>query len=150
MSGGCKLVRTRIVEQTEISTQEWETYCATFSRAHHGWLITLATIATAQFQAAPERVSANWQIIADQIRFQAVVPGPIPGSFSITTQTPTGAATVEHRLPGVVRLFSLTVDGAHQGLRIDSTDAGKEESTLIWFEAPAVPEELDGIAEFEM
>jgi hypothetical protein len=42
------------MEQTEISTEEWEAYCASFSQAHHGWLITLATLATAQLQEAPE------------------------------------------------------------------------------------------------
>jgi hypothetical protein len=138
------------MEQTEISTEEWETYCASFSQAHHGWLITLATLATAQLQEAPEKMASNWQITADQVLFQAFVLGPMPHSCGITTQTQTGAAIIEYRLQGVTRLFSLTVDGVHQGLRIDNIDAGREESTLIWFRAPAVPEEVDGIVEFEM
>jgi hypothetical protein len=141
--------RESVVEQTEISAEEWEACCAGFSRAHRGWLIGLATIATVQLQAEPERVEAHWQVVVDQVRFQDLVLGPAPGTCGIVTQSQTGAAIVEHRVKGLVRLFRLTLDGVHQGLRIDNINAGKEQSTLIWlrssdaFEASSVSRTID-------
>ena len=129
------------MEQTEISAEEWQAYCADFNRAHEGWLITLATIATTQVKAAPGPVEALWRVVADQVRFQGLVLGPVPGSCGIVTQSQKGAAILEHRLKGLVSLFGLTIDGAQQGLRIDNTDAGKEQSTLIWLRASSDAQE---------
>jgi hypothetical protein len=130
------------MEKIEISAKEWEDYCAGFSRAHRGWLIGLATIATVQLQAEPECVEAHWQVVVDQVRFQELVLGPLPGACGIVTQSQTGVAIVEHRLQGIVRLFRLALDGVHQGLRIDNVNAGKEQSTLIWLRASDAHESL--------
>ncbi len=138
------------MEQVEIPAAEWESYCAGFSRAHHGWLVTLATLPTPLLQAEPDQATAHWQIIVDNVRLQRVELDVARGRCGIATDTPSGGALVEHRLDGITALFVLTVDGAHQGLRIDSLIGEEQESALIWFRAPAAPEELDGIADFEM
>lgn len=138
------------MEQTEIPAAEWQSYCTGFSRAHHGWLVTLATLPTSQLQAEPEQVTAHWRIIVDHVRLQQVELDAARARCGIATDTPSGGALVEHRLDGIKALFMLTVDGAHQGLRIDSLINEEQESALIWFRAPAAPEQLDGIADFEM
>ncbi|MDT8387370.1 MAG: hypothetical protein RQ736_07640 [Thiogranum sp.] len=138
------------MEQTEIPAAEWESYCAGFSRAHHGWLVTLATVPTAQLQAEPEQATEHWRIIVDKVRLQRLELDAARGRCGIATDTPSGGALVEHRLDGISALFMLSVGGAHQGLRIDSLANQEQESALIWFRAPAAPEELDGIADFEM
>ncbi len=138
------------MEQTEISAAEWQTYCTGFSREHHGWLITLVTIATAELEEVPEQVESRWQVIADQVRFQELDLEEKGGHYDVVIQTGEGDSSIEHRASHVRSLFRLTVDGAHQGLRIDCGNHEKGESTLIWFRVPAVPEELDGIAGFEM
>jgi hypothetical protein len=138
------------VKQTEIPEAEWQTYCAGFSRAHHGWLITLATIATAELEAAPEQVESHWRVIADQVRCQKLNLEEKGGHYDVAIQAGEGGATIDHRASNVRSLFRLTVDGAHRGLRIDCGNHEKGESRLIWFRVPAAPEELDDIAEFEM
>ena len=138
------------MEQTKVPASEWETCCATFSRGHRGWLITLATIATTQLEAAPELIESHWRTIAEKVRFEGLVLDAETGHYDILTRTRTGDAATDHRLNNVVSLIKLTVAGAHQGLRIDSEYGGKRESTLLRFRVSAKPEELDGIAEFEM
>jgi hypothetical protein len=139
-----------MLKQTEMSAAEWNTCCAGFSRAHHGWLITLATIATAQLEAAPEQVETHWQVIADQARFAGLVLAEEGGHYDVVIQAGDAGATIEHRASCVRSLFRLTVDGAHRGLRIDCGKHEEGESTLIWFRVPAAPEELDDIANFEL
>lgn len=138
------------MEQTVIPAEQWTQYSAGFSRAHHGWLVKLVTIPTAQFDATSAQVQSAGRIIASDVRLQALDLDPRTGRCGIAVQTQTEGALVEHRRNGVMDLFRLSIDGVDQGLRIDSVDAGAGESTLIWFRAPAATGTLDGVAEFEV
>lgn len=136
--------------QTGIPREQWTRYCAGFNRAHRGWLVTLASIPTAQLEEAPERLDSGGQVIVREVRLEGLDLDTRTGSCGIAMQTQTQGALVEHRRTGVMRLFRLSLDGVDQGLRIDSVDRGKGETTLIWFRAPAAGDAVDGITEFEM
>jgi hypothetical protein len=95
------------VEQTEISAAEWQTYCTGFSREHHGWLITLVTIATADLEEAPEQVESHWQVIADQVHFQELDLEEKGGYYDVVIQTGKGDSSIKHRASHVRSLVVL-------------------------------------------
>ena len=134
----------------EIPELKWTEFCAEYSRAHHGWLVTLAAIVTEQADLAPDELQQHWHIIADQVRLENIAIGTMPASFIIIAKSPESHELVQHPLDNVLRIFRLTVGEAHQGLRLDNVEAGRDVSTFIWFQCPASPEALDGLAEFEI
>lgn len=133
----------------EIPEQEWTISCIEFGLSHRGWLATLAVIATTQADFAPTELQQRWHIIADQVRLENIAIGTMPASFIITAQSLEDHQFVQHPLDNVMRVFDLTVGEAHQGLRLDNVEAGRDVSTFIWFQIPAIPEALNGLAEFE-
>ncbi|MDT8385584.1 MAG: hypothetical protein RRB22_14340 [Gammaproteobacteria bacterium] len=138
------------MEQLEIAVREWTSFCDEFSLAHRGWLVTLAMMATTELQKTPEALAAHWRVIADDLHFNEIAIGPMPGTCIISAKPETQTAIFEHRLKGIVRLFRLTTNRGHQGMRIDTVDGGDAQSTFIWFRTPALPEQLDGLAISEL
>lgn len=129
------------MSDTPIPAGQWQQYCETFTRQHHGWLVRLCQVRTgAPDSAAPAPQFEGYRTL------QEVREGNRNGAADIMVTVGEGAHEVSFLIEDTIALYSRTRNQGHSGLRIDS---GNGMSTLIEFRSAAVPETLDGLAENE-
>ncbi len=130
----------------EISGEQWPEHCESFSLQHHGWLVNVRRVTTADLEEDRDAAIAAAEPLAVEQPLQAVTTQRNgQTTLAVTVGEGDDAQTFEVRK--VRRLWRERADGAHQGLRIDS-DTGT--SLLVEFRSPARPEELDGLAASEL
>jgi hypothetical protein len=131
------------VEEFEIIPREqWQRFCADFSRKYRGWLVRLWVLDTVNLEAGSDenasmavRDLALWEIATERHgdRIDLVV----------MTRDDEAESHVDHPVRDVDALMvERDEEGVENGLLINSTDA---KSTLIRFRVPAAPETLDGL-----
>ncbi len=130
----------------EITRDQWPEHCESFSLQHHGWLVSVRRVTTADLEEARDATLAAAEPLAEEQPLQAVTLWQ-DGQTGLAVTVGEGDATQTFEVRDVRRLWRERADGAHQGLRIDS-DGGT--SLLVEFRRPARPEELDGLAASEL
>jgi len=137
-----------ILRHVQIAETEWPGFLAEFSLAHHGWLLTLATIPTRDLIAHLDRFREFWSPVSDQLSLHNIeILESAGGVCEVLISTGEGDSRDLSRINGVINIFRIQLDGGHQGLRIDD-NAGS--STLLWFRIPAYPETMNGITESDL
>lgn len=115
---------------------QWQQFCESFTRQHHGWLVSLKQIDS----GAPDGAASIPQF--DGYRtLQEVREGSRGDSADIMVTVGEGADEVSFLIEDTVALYRRTRSEADSGLRIDT---GNGMSTLVEFRSAAAPESLDG------
>jgi hypothetical protein len=117
----------------EIPREEWPAFCLSFSRQHRGWLASLH---------AREGGTGGESDLAEGLPFLGLWPDPAGARLGLDLGA--GGARLVHTVERPTRLrLTRTHRGADAGLRVETEDG---ETLELRFRAPAVPEELDGLA----
>ena len=134
---------------TEVTRDDWQKFCDEFSRQHHGWRVKIDIIDTMLLDKALSESDIHALRLANNMVFEGItdeqgVQGVEDELSIIVTE---GKQHITHRIRHPIRMWTeQTQDGAHKGLRIDTTMG---ETTLIHFRVAALPEALDGVTEVE-
>jgi hypothetical protein len=135
------------LRQIEEAAGEWPEFIDEFSRAHHGWLVTVADIATEKMEQPPHQIEHDWNAISQQQPLRRVALEQRGETVELMIDVGEGDEAIAVLVSPVVNLYGLRFDDQHQGLRADT---GNGKSTLIWFRCPALPETLDELAPEEL
>ncbi|MCF7985003.1 MAG: hypothetical protein K9L70_11425 [Thiohalocapsa sp.] len=143
--------RQRLVE-SPVAREDWPRFLDSFSEQHHGWLINIRQLRPGQSahpDAAPPVSSPQVSppLWPHDLPLHAIRLHRNGDRASIVVTAGADTAEAALTLEAVSALCARTRDGAHQGLRIDSTDGS---SALIEFRVSATPDMLDGLAESEL
>jgi len=130
----------------EINKEQWPEHCESFALQHHGWLVNVRRVTTADLEEDHDAAIAVAEPLAVEQPLQTVSVRQ-NGHATLTVSVGEGDKLQTFEVRKVHRLWRERADGAHQGLRIDS-DTGT--SLLVEFRSPARPEELDGLAASEL
>ena len=130
----------------EINKEQWPEHCESFGLQHHGWLVTVRRVTTADLEEDRDTAIAAAEPLAVEQPLQAVAAQQ-NGHTTLTVSVGEGGDAQTFEVRKVRRVWRERADGAHQGLRIDS-DTGT--SLLVEFRSPARPEALDGLAASEL
>ncbi len=132
------------MREAPISPEQWQPFCESFAREHHGWLATLGVTETS-------RLSRNRYAIRALARNAALTDVRLNRSEAggeLIVVTGEGAARSVYRVDRPVALYVEEEDeGRHRGLRVDGAEG---RSLLIEFGATALPENLNGISDSEI
>jgi hypothetical protein len=126
----------------QIPEHEWQHFCASFTRQHHGWLVGVHQLDTRVVESGGTGV----QQFAGHRTFQEVREANRDGVTEVMVTVGEGSDEMSFLISDAVALYKRMSGDLHQGLRIDS---GNGETTLVEFRAPADPAALDGLAETE-
>ncbi|NVK43239.1 MAG: DUF5335 family protein [Oceanospirillaceae bacterium] len=124
-----------------IPETEWQSFCEQFSRQHHGWLVSLHQLATAELESASPAA-----LFAGEQPLQEVREGNHAEHAELIITVGEGRDETSFLIEDAIAVYSLRRNDAHRGLRIDNRGGT---STLLEFRVPAAPELLDGLAESE-
>ena len=125
-----------------IPEHQWQQFCASFTRQHHGWLVGVYQIDTSNIKAGDKSVRQ----FAGHRTFQEVREAKRNGTTEVMVTVGNGSEEVSFLIEDAVALYSLRSGELHQGLRIDS---GNGVTTLVEFRTAADPAALDGLADSE-
>lgn len=119
----------------DIPREQWATFLDAFSRQHERWLVTVEVVADGLGAHREVRDKSLVGVSAD-----------LKGRGSNTISIIAGDRPDDHlnhiiNAPTRVALEE-TEEGAHKGLRID---AENDQTTLLLFRSPALPETVDGV-----
>ena len=131
----------------EIPLKEWREFCESFSREHHGWLVSVGLVNTQQLEHEETIPKDQLQILADNYPLQEVMEAQKDDDVEFMVTVGKGTNESSYLIKDVVRLYAQKENGGHKGLRIDSRNAT---TTLVQFRAAAEPQALDGLAESEL
>lgn len=133
------------IKRTEVPREEWPTFCRSFSRRHRGWLVAIREVRA----PGPPAIIAHQAPLDDLDLTARPTPRSSPTGGDAHEQLRVSlAATGEQEATALVihrphRLAALTTeDGAHAGLRIETTDGNSLE---LRFRTSARLETVDGI-----
>ena len=128
----------------EITEEEWPTFCESFSRQHHGWLVTVSEADSAALDYDVQSALSGERVLEAEQPLQSVKleRNRRTAIFVEVGEDERRTFTVED----VRRLWRVWVGEAHEGVRVDDR---KGRSLLVEFRAPAAPEALDGLAASE-
>jgi hypothetical protein len=132
------------VKTRKISVDEWRGFCDTFSREHHGWLVSVAVSAPGLGNTG-EPMPAK--ILAQNLPLQEVREAQTDADAEIMITVGEGADETSFLVEKVAAVYENSDAEKDIGMRIDSTN---NTSTVVQFRAPAEPETLDGLAQSEM
>jgi hypothetical protein len=130
-----------------IPENEWQAFCESFTRQHHGWLVSVCQVDTRdveQTTAPPAR--APEQLFSGSRPLQELREGRTDDLTEVMVTVGEGSDETSFLIQDAVALYNRKSGAAHLGLRVDS---GNGTTTLIEFRAAAQPETLDGLAESE-
>jgi len=125
---------------TAIPRTDWVDFCKSFTLDHAGWLVTVDVASEGDRQTIAEEeplkaVSAEFEEIEDDAKI-LISTGREPLERTLQTVKHAIAVSLEEARPG-----------AHQGLRVTSTDGS---ITTVSFRAATKPEMVDGYLTDEM
>ena len=129
-----------------IPENEWQAFCESFSRQHHGWLVGVCQVDTRDIAQSVPPARAPKQLFPGSRPLQELREGRTDDRTEVMVTVGQGADETSFLIQDAVALYSRRSGAAHQGLRVDS---GNGTTTLIEFRAAARPETLDGLAESE-
>jgi hypothetical protein len=118
--------------EREIPPPSWSDYCESFTGQHRGWLVRFV-------------ICDGEALVFDQ-PLAGVRCGRAEDGASFTLLVGRGRNERSVVIDGVTRIFERGADGAVFGLRIENHD----ESALLTFRVAVLPEEVDGLADFEL
>jgi hypothetical protein len=128
----------------KVSDDDWANFCDTFSREHHGWLISVEV-------AGPEpdrsHEPATPKVLAQNLPLQEVREAQHNGDAEIMITVGEGADETSFLVEHVAAVFETSEAEKDTGMRIDSTN---NTCTMLQFRVPATPQELDGISRSEL
>jgi hypothetical protein len=128
-----------------IPDAQWQQFCSTFTRQHHGWLVHMRQVNTDELAgvSTPKVIqSLHGDHPLQEIRSERSEAG---AEIMVTVGEAGNETSV--LVQDVIAVFSREIGGADKGLRIDS---GNGTTTLFEFRIAAVPESLDGLADAEL
>lgn len=108
------------MKQTDITPPDWSEFCEEFSRAHNGWLVTLAKISPSDMDRNPEDLKASWEVVVSEAPFRKIDIDQQNGECLVEMQD--DRKNITYRLNGVVRLSEIVEEGVRRGVRIDTID----------------------------
>lgn len=131
----------------EIPAIQWQEFCESFTRQHHGWLVNMCRLDTRAMERneAPEQEAVR--LFPVNRPLQEVRQRQNGDQAEIIVTAGTGKDETSVLIEDAIALFSLRNGDVHHGLRIDSRSGA---TTLIKFRAAADPEALDGLAASEL
>jgi hypothetical protein len=133
-----------MITTRKVSDDDWANFCDTFSREHHGWLVSVEV-------ASPERGGARElmapKLLAQNLPLQEVREAQHNGDAEIMITVGEGADETSFLVEHVAALFETSEAEKDTGMRIDSTN---NTSTMLQFRVPATPQDLDGISRSEL
>jgi hypothetical protein len=130
----------------KIPENEWPQFCEGFTRQHHGWLIGMRQLNTAELQRDEASGYKPIELFTGNRSLQEIRQGYKDGLVEIMVTVGEGLEETSFLIEDIVALYRRKVADAHQGLRIDSNNGT---TTLIEFRVAAEPEALDGLAKSE-
>ena len=124
-----------------IPETEWLSFCEQFTRQHHGWLVSLHQLPTAELDSASPAA-----LFTGEQPLQEVREGNHAQHAELIITVGEGRDETSFLIEDAIAVYALRRNDAHRGLRIDCRSGT---STLLEFRVPAAPELLDGLAESE-
>jgi hypothetical protein len=128
----------------KISIDEWGRFCDTFSREHHGWLVSVAVTDAIPDDAGELRPA---KMLAQNLPLQEVREAQTDSEAEIMITVGEGVEETSFLVENVAELYENTEADKDIGMRIDSIN---NSTTVLQFRAAAEPEELDGLAGSEL
>lgn len=128
----------------KVSDDQWSKFCDTFSREHHGWLVSVEVAGT---KADNAREPESTKVLAQNLPLQEVREAQNNGEKEIMITVGEGADETSFLVEHVAALFETSEAEKDTGMRIVSND---NISTVLQFRVPAAPHELDGIGRSEL
>ena len=129
-----------------IPENEWQAFCESFSRQHHGWLVGVRQVDTREVEQTTPPAGAPKQLFPGSRPLQELREGRTDDLTEVMVTVGEGTDETSFLIQDAVALYSRKSGAAHLGLRVDSGDGT---TTLIEFRTAAQPETLDGLAESE-
>lgn len=131
---GVALADTLCMATREIPRQEWVRFFDSFSQVHAGWFVTVEVLGPSvgdQIEASETRLFGIGADVRDDKSEIEITVGVTP------------EAHLRHIVSEASRVYLKTdEEGADEVLEIEAVDA----TTLILFQKPRRPEELDAVA----
>jgi hypothetical protein len=128
----------------KVSDNDWALFCDTFSREHHGWLVS---VEVAGPKTGGAREPQPPKVLAQNLPLQEVREAQHNGDTEIMITVGEGADETSFLVEHVAALFETSEAEKDTGMRIVSSN---NTSTVLQFRAPAAPQELDGIGPSEL
>ncbi len=127
--------------RTEIPREQWESFCGQFSGQHHRWIVTITELSPELAGQGDVLEAPDAQVIARDVSLQEIRLQAGSGPLVLRIEAGEGKLRITHQVASPERLELVQTDeGAHRGLRIDST-AG---TTVLRFRSAVPPESVDG------
>ena len=130
----------------EIPESQWETFCASFTHQHHGWLVGMHQLATEKLLRGEIPAQAGVLLFPDYRPLQEVREGRVEEQVDVMVTVGEGTDETSFLIEDALALYNRKTGELHQGLRIDSCNGM---TTLLDFRTAAAPESLDGLADTE-
>jgi hypothetical protein len=128
-----------------VPSEQWQAFCATFSRSHRGWLVRLWEFHTANLEAGS---ADTHEIAVRDLELLEITTEQRQQHIDLRILLRDADKQVEKVIEYILSIMQeRDTDGTVNGLRIDSAD---ERSTLLRFRVPARPETVDGLAPVEI
>lgn len=136
------------MKSQQIEQNEWQQFCESFSRAHHGWLVSVTVSGTGSDKAKIGSATTGPKTtLAQNLPLQEIREASHNGHVEIMITVGKDKDETSFLVEDVAALYEHTEAGKDLGLRIDSANA---ESTTVHFREPASPEQLNGLAGSEL
>ena len=134
------------MSDTRIPEEQWPQFCASFTRQHHGWLVSMRQLDTRHAEEAAGKAHPAVRLFPGSLPLQELREARSDAGAEVMVTVGDGAEETSFLIENAVALYSRKSDAAHQGLRVDT---GNGTTTLIEFRVAAEPETLDGLADSE-
>jgi hypothetical protein len=131
---------------TEIPENQWQQFCESFTRQHHGWLVSICQIETRERKGGPIQPHEGVALYPGTRPLQEIREGREGERIELMVTVGEGTDETSFLIEDAVTLYGRSSGHADEGLRIDCANGT---TTLIEFRTPAEPETLDGLAESE-
>ena len=132
--------------EINVPESQWQDFCDEFTRQHHGWLIGMYQLTTQTLTSESNTAIPAAPVFSNHIPLQEVREGVRDGQADFIVTVGEDMLLHSYLIEDVIALFNRVINGAHQGLRIDSADAN---TILLEFRTPIEPARLDGLAASE-
>jgi hypothetical protein len=132
----------------KISVNEWRGFCDSFSREHHGWLVSVA-VTDPNGNDIGKPLSAK--VLAQNLPLQEIREAQSEDDAEIMITVGEGSDEISFLIEHVAAIYenSDKKNNAQKdiGMRIDSTD---NTSTEVQFRTPAEPGGMEGLTQPEL
>lgn len=133
--------------EAAVPPPDWAHFLEAFSEQHHGWLVNIRRLRPRLPAHPGTAMQVSPALWPQDLPLHAVRCLHDCERISVLVGSATDTGESELTIEAVSAVRTRKLDGAHQGLRIDSADGS---ATLIEFRVPAEPEGLDGLAASEL